>query len=80
MERARIVNTEGRLKLCRDPRDDMVLEIAIIGRATHIVSRDEDLTRDKDLVRELETRGIQIVTVNNFLLELAAGKDAEERA
>jgi len=79
MERARIVNTEGRLKLCRDPRDDMVLETAIIGRATHIVSRDEDLTRDKDLVRELETRGIQIVTVNNFLLEMAADKDSEER-
>ncbi len=59
--------------------DDMVLETAIIGRATYIVSRDEDLTRDMDLVRELETQRIQIVTVNNFLLELATDKGSEER-
>jgi len=57
----------------------MVLETAIIGRATYIVSRDEDLTRDMDLVRELETQRIQIVTVNNFLLELATDKGSEER-
>ena len=65
-----MVNVEGCLKLCRDPRDDRVLETAIVGKATHIVSRDEDLTRDLDLVRELEVQGIKIVTVNIFLLEL----------
>lgn len=80
VERARIVNIEGCLKLCRDPHDDVVLETAIVGKATHIVSRDKDLTRDADLVRQLETRGIQIATVNNFLLELTSGKDSEERA
>jgi len=49
-----MVSIEGRLKLCRDPRDDMILETAIVGKATHIVSRDEDLTRDLALARELE--------------------------
>ena len=81
IESARTVSVEGHLKLCRDPRDDTVLETAIAGKATHIVSRDEDLTRDVDLVRELEARGIQVVTVNNFLVELAVdeAKDTEER-
>jgi len=81
MESARTVSVEGYLNLCRDPRDDMVLETAIAGKATHIVSRDEDLRRDVDLVRELEARGIQVVTVNNFLVELATdeAKDSEER-
>jgi putative PIN family toxin of toxin-antitoxin system len=36
----------GTLQLCRDPDDDVVLETAIVGGATHIVSRDEDITRD----------------------------------
>jgi putative PIN family toxin of toxin-antitoxin system len=78
---ARMISIEGRLKLCRDPHDDTVLETAIAGKATHIVSRDEDLTRDVDLMRELEARGIQIVTVNNFLVELTTdeAKDTEER-
>ena len=81
MESARTVSVEGYLNLCRDPRDDTVLETAIAGKATHIVSRDEDLRRDVDLVRELEARGIQVVTVNNFLVELATdeAKDSEER-
>lgn len=81
MENARTVSVEGYLKLCRGPRDDMVLETAIAGRATHIVSRDEDLRWDEGLVHELEARGIQVVTVNNFLIELAAdeAKDSEER-
>jgi putative PIN family toxin of toxin-antitoxin system len=78
---AHIVPIAGTLNLCRDPSDDMILETAIAGKATHIVSRDEDLTRDVDLVHELEARGIQVVTVNNFLVELAAdeAKDTEER-
>jgi predicted nucleic acid-binding protein len=63
----------GALALCRNPSDDIVLETAIVGNATHVVSRDEDLTRDPELTHHLESRGIQLVTVNRFLNELAGG-------
>jgi predicted nucleic acid-binding protein len=65
-----LVPIMGTVHLCRDPEDDMVIETAIAGRASHIVSRDEDLTRDASLVRELAARGIQCVTVNAMLDQL----------
>jgi putative PIN family toxin of toxin-antitoxin system len=65
-----LVPITGMVHLCRDPEDDMVIETAIAGRASHIVSRDEDLTRDVSLVRELAARGIQCVTVNAMLDQL----------
>jgi predicted nucleic acid-binding protein len=58
------------LHLCRDPRDDMLLETAIVGGATHIVSRDEDITRDLELLAQLEKRGMRAVTVSRFLAEV----------
>jgi len=69
-EKAVPVEVTGQLRLCRDPRDDLVLETAILGGATHIVSRDEDITRDPELRRQLEERGIKAVTVGHFLVEL----------
>jgi putative PIN family toxin of toxin-antitoxin system len=69
-EKATPVKISGELHLCRDPRDDMLLETAIVGGATHIVSRDEDITRDLDLVEQLEKRGIKTVTVSRFLAEV----------
>jgi putative PIN family toxin of toxin-antitoxin system len=44
---------DGTLRLCRDPKDDLVIETAIAGGARYIVSRDEDLTRDLDVVNTL---------------------------
>jgi len=32
-----------RLRECRDPKDDKFLELAIEGKATHIISGDQDL-------------------------------------
>jgi len=67
---ARIVPTSGTLRLCRDPEDDMILETAFVGQATHVVSRDEDLTRDLDLAQKLEEHGIKVMTVSQFLATL----------
>jgi predicted nucleic acid-binding protein len=47
------VDITGDLHLCRDVGDDMVLETALNGRATHIVSRDGDLVRSLDLMQQL---------------------------
>jgi predicted nucleic acid-binding protein len=32
-----------RIQVCRDPRDDMVLEVAVDGRADYVVTGDQDL-------------------------------------
>jgi len=64
------VPLSGALRLCRDSDDDVLLETAIVGGATHIVSRDEDITRDPELLEQLEKRRIKAVTVSRFLAEL----------
>ena len=71
LEVSTIVPITGSLALCRDPSDDMVLETAVVGNATHVVSRDEDLTRDLELARQLKSRGIQPATVSQFLKTLS---------
>jgi putative PIN family toxin of toxin-antitoxin system len=69
-ELANIVKITGTLNLCRDSDDDMLIETAITGNATHIISRDEDITRDANVVHYLEERGIQALTISRFLREL----------
>ncbi|MEW5719708.1 MAG: putative toxin-antitoxin system toxin component, PIN family [Chloroflexota bacterium] len=67
---AQIVVITGALQLCRDPDDDVLLETALEGRATYVVSRDEDITRDRDLARQLKVFGIEASTVSRFLKQL----------
>jgi len=57
----------GKLRLCRDVTDDVVLETALLGRAKYLVSRDADLIRDLALIRIFRERGIQIATVGQIL-------------
>lgn len=52
-----------RLRECRDSRDDKFLELAIEGRATHIISGDQDLLMLNPF------RGVVIVTPVDFLCE-----------
>ncbi|MFM8291333.1 MAG: putative toxin-antitoxin system toxin component, PIN family [Planctomycetia bacterium] len=54
----------ARLRECRDPKDDKFLELAIEGRATHIISG------DRDLVTLSPFRGIVILTPVDFLRQL----------
>lgn len=65
--RAEVVETVGTVHLCRDPDDDLVLETAMVGQCTFVVSRDEDLTRAEDLKFTLSAHGIELVTVRQFL-------------
>jgi len=70
VELARVVSVDEVPRLCRDPDDDVLVQTAIIGGATHIVSRDEDITRDLTLLEQLQARGIQAMTISRFLDEL----------
>ncbi len=58
---AEIVPITYRVRACRDPRDDMFLELAINGSADVIV------TSDKDLLALDPFRGIPILTPVRYL-------------
>ena len=58
---AELINIVERVSVCRDPRDDKYLELAINGQATHIISGDEDL------LVEHPFRGTAILTPQAFL-------------
>jgi len=47
--------------VCRDPKDDKILECAVVAGADYIVSGDNDLLDMK------EYRGIKIVTASEYL-------------
>ena len=68
------VEIMGNLHLCRDSGDDVVLETALNGQATHIVSRDGDIVRSLDLMRQLEVHNIHAITVSRFLREIESGR------
>ena len=56
-----IVEITETIRACRDPRDDKFLELALSGRATHII------TGDQDLLDLHPFRGIPILTPSAFL-------------
>jgi len=69
-ELASIVKVTGRLNLCRDPDDNILIETAVLGQAAYIVSRDQDVVRDTKVIQYLESHGIQTMTISRFLREL----------
>jgi putative PIN family toxin of toxin-antitoxin system len=58
---AELVNVVEKVTDCRDPRDDKFLELAVSGRATHIV------TGDSDLLVLHPFRGIIVASPSHFL-------------
>jgi putative PIN family toxin of toxin-antitoxin system len=65
---AKWVDVDVQITACRDPKDDMFLELAVSGRATHIV------TGDSDLLALNPFRGVRILPPQSFLeLSLARG-------
>lgn len=63
--RGEAVAPSRRIQVCRDPKDDKVLDVAIAGRAESIVTGDEDLL----VLHPFE--GIPIVGPSEFLRRLA---------
>jgi putative PIN family toxin of toxin-antitoxin system len=59
--RAELVAVTAILTDCRDPKDNKFLELAVSGRATHLVSGDADLLTLHPF------RGVTIVTPQAFL-------------
>jgi uncharacterized protein len=59
---AELVNVVETVTDCRDPRDNKFLELAVSGRATHVV------TGDSDLLVLHPYRGIIVVSPSEFLM------------
>jgi uncharacterized protein len=49
------------VKICRDPKDDKILALALNGKADYIITGDQDL-----LVLKL-FEGVEIITIDEFL-------------
>jgi len=69
--RTAVVETSGVLKICRDPDDDEILEAAIHGKAQYLVTRDDDLKRDLDLIKMARRNRVRVVSVRQFLSRLS---------
>lgn len=66
-ERAEVVATRGDAMGCRDPKDNALLEAAVSTRADAVVTRDDDLKRDPDLLAAMGKAGVAIVSVSAVL-------------
>lgn len=68
VQNAELVPVADEIIVCRDPKDDKFLSLAVCGKASHIISGDGDL-----LVLH-PFRSIAIVTPQDFLAELAGSQ------
>lgn len=77
-ERAEIVEPTVHVVLCRDPKDDILLDVAIIGRVSYLVTGDDDLKGDETLKTRMHKEyGIKIVGVPEFLTLLASAESSD---
>lgn len=65
------VAVTGTVRLCRDAKDDIVIETAPVGRADLLVSGDEDFLGSPAAVEALARAGIHIVTPAQLAAALA---------
>ena len=63
-QQAQLVDVTHSITACRDPEDDKFLELALSGRATHII------TGDQDLLDLHPFHGIPILTPGAFLADV----------
>ena len=61
---AELIEITDKVVACRDPKDDKFLELAVSGKATHII------TGDADLLALHPFRGIEIVRPQTILASL----------
>jgi len=66
-----LVPITGHVAVCRDPDDNVVLETAIAGGAAYVVTRDDDLKRDRTVSRYLRRHKIRVISVSRFLAILS---------
>lgn len=68
--RSIFVKPRGHLAICRDPKDDYLIEMALLGRAAYLVTEDADLFDDSALVRFLRLHKVTVVRLAEFVATL----------
>lgn len=68
---ALLVEPAGHLMLCRDPKDDYLIEMALLGGAAYLVSEDTDLHEAPDIIELLRRHGVQLMRIGPFARLLA---------
>jgi predicted nucleic acid-binding protein len=63
---AYVVESTKPLRVCHDPKDDMVLACCRAARASFLITRDRDLL-DVDVSKIAELRRLQIVSPRSYL-------------
>ena len=66
-ERSEHVLLSGDISVCRDKDDNQIIETAIKGQAKHIVTRDDDIKFDRNVISFLAKYDIIVSTVAQFL-------------
>ena len=64
------------LVLCRDPHDDYLLEMALLGRADYLVTEDGDFHDDPSIVQFLRATRVRLVRLGDSLPCCAARETA----
>ena len=62
-QKALFIEPKDKITICRDPKDNMFLELAVAGKASCII------TGDKDLLELHPFRGIKILSPSDFLIQ-----------
>jgi len=62
----RVVPIQHRIQVCRDPKDDMLLHVALNGEARALITGDRDLLVLGDEFRQ--SHGLNILSPADFLL------------
>ena len=65
------VSVSGSVHICRDPDDNMVIETAVRGQATMLVTRDEDIYRAPEVLALLTSHGVTVVGLRALLASIA---------
>lgn len=66
-EKAEHVIVSGKIDVCRDKDDNLIIETAIKGNAQYLVTRDDDIKFDKKVSAFVLQYGISILTVEKFI-------------
>ena len=66
-ERSEDVLLSGNVSVCRDVDDNGVIETAINGKAQYIITRDDDIKFDLNVISFLSRHNIAVVSLSTFL-------------
>jgi putative PIN family toxin of toxin-antitoxin system len=73
VEQGEVVEPKTRLELCRDPKDNIFLDVAVAGRCNYLVTGDNDLRNDEILKSKMaDSFGVIVLSVPEFLRVLDA--------